>query len=165
MYYSGLTLFDSRASIIPQWESNGGKGLLKNELRRLHIKDISSVAAKACYSEEVISLSYSCGIHSPATPSYRISRACRICRRDVYWSMVSGNPSSSSLVTDNSLANPHHPAQRRSFPASISGAGHATHAEPLPDRKSPTGLLRTVLTLAHRYSRRRKVHLARIPAT
>lgn len=57
--------------------------------------------------------------------------------------MVSGNPSSSSLVTDNSLANRHHPAaQRRSFPEGISGAAgerHAAHAETLPDRKSPTG--------------------------
>lgn len=31
----------------------------------------------------------------PVTPSYRIFRACRIYRRDVYCSMVSANPSSS----------------------------------------------------------------------
>lgn len=75
-------------------------------------------------------------IRLPATPSYRISRACRICRRDVYWSMVSGNPSSSSLVTDTSLANRHHPtAQRRSFPASISGAA----SEARGSRGNPPG--------------------------
>jgi len=60
-------------------------------------------------------------IRLPGTPSYRFSRACRIYRRDVCWSMVSGNPSSSDLVTDNSLANRlgRHSTRRWRYPRSF----------------------------------------------
>lgn len=111
--------------------------------------------------------------HLPGTPFYRSSPACRIYRRDVCWSMLSGNPSSSDLVTD--LANGHHSTQRwwysRAFPIRDAQRGHAVaRAKRIPvDRKSISGAYGTTAEGAigrtDNNRRSRKVYLARIPAT
>jgi len=92
-------------------------------------------------------------IRLPATPSYRIFQACRICRRGVCWSTVSGNPSSSALVTYNLRANRHHSAFERfrfrwwasPLTASEARGQHRTHHH----RKSPPSA-RMAVAIAHR---------------
>lgn len=102
-------------------------------------------------------------IRLPATPSCRISRACRICRHGVCWSTVSGNPSSSDLVTGSSLANRHHSAferlrlRWRASPERVRHAGNAGHTIIPPENQPPYARPKTLAI-----ARRRSV---RIPAT
>lgn len=98
--------------------------------------------------------------HLPGTPFYRFSRACRIYRRDVCWSMVSGNPSSSDLVTDSSLAQWSSLDATMMIFASISGPRRAARWPRGGSRETHTGsharVYGVLLLLLKRCSRTRR---------